>query len=120
MIYGAVISEHYRRPRNQGALESPDAVHEGFNPLCGDRLRMEVKIEGGRIAAARFRGDACMVAIAAASLLTDFVRGLSIAEAAAFPREQLLAALEAPLRPSRLGCATLPLEVLRAALRERL
>jgi nitrogen fixation NifU-like protein len=115
-LYGDVIAEHFRRPRNQGRLESPDASHEDVNPLCGDRLRIELSIGSGRIQAARFRADACMVATAAASLLTGFVEGLSLEDAARFPRERLLEALHAPLRPSRISCATLPLEVLRGAI----
>jgi nitrogen fixation NifU-like protein len=115
-LYGEVIAEHFRRPRNQGRLESPDASHEDVNPLCGDRLRIELRIENGRIAAARFRADACMVATASASLLTGFVEGLAPAEAGRFPRERLLEALETPLRPSRVSCATLSLEVLRGAI----
>ena len=115
-LYGEVIAEHFRRPRNQGRLDSPDASHEDVNPLCGDRLRIELRIDGDRIAAARFRADACMVATAAASLLTGFVEGLSLDQAQQFPRERLLDALGAPLRPSRLSCATLPLDVLRGAI----
>jgi nitrogen fixation protein NifU and related proteins len=118
-LYGDVIAEHFRRPRNQGRLDSPDASHEDVNPLCGDRMRIELRIEDGRIAAARFRADACMVAIAAASLLTDLVEGLSLEEAERFPRERLLEALGTPLRPSRLSCATLSLDVLRGAIARR-
>jgi nitrogen fixation protein NifU and related proteins len=114
-LYGDVIAEHFRRPRNQGSLESPDASHEDVNPLCGDRIRIELKLQGGRVAVARFRGDACMIAIAAASLLTVMVEGLPLEDARDFPREKLLEALQAPLRPSRIGCAILPLEVLRGA-----
>ena len=118
-LYGEVIADHSRRPRNFGALEAPDASHEGLNPLCGDRVRIELRLASGRIAQAAFRGEACMVAMASASLLTEMVSGLSVQEAAELPREKLLAALQAPLRPSRLGCATLPLEVLQEALRGR-
>jgi len=118
-LYGAVIAEHFRRPRNQGALDAPDAAHEDVNPLCGDRVRIELRIASDRIAAARFKGDACMVAVAAASLLTGMLEGMTLAEAAAFPEARLLEALQAPLRPSRVGCALLPLRVARAALRGR-
>lgn len=115
-LYGAVIAEHFRRPRNRGTLESPDATHEEVNPLCGDRIRIELKLEGDRVVAARFRGDACMVAVASASLLTGMVVGLSREDAFRFPEERLLAALETTLRPARVQCAQLPLQVMRAAL----
>jgi nitrogen fixation NifU-like protein len=115
-LYGSVVADHFRNPRNRGELVAPDAAHEGLNPLCGDRIRIELRIERGSISAARFRGDACMVAIAAASLLTGMVEGMPVARAAALEDSALIAALETPLRPARVGCATLPLQVLRAAL----
>jgi nitrogen fixation NifU-like protein len=115
-LYGAVVAEHFRSPRNRGSFPAPDAASEGTNPLCGDRIRIELRIDKGRIAAARFRGEACMVAIAAASLLTGMLEGLPLAEAASLPDERLIAALETPLRPSRIGCAALAIQVLREAL----
>jgi nitrogen fixation NifU-like protein len=115
-LYGPVVAEHFRNPRNRGELPSPDAAHEATNPLCGDRIRIELRIERGRISAARFRGEACMVAIAAASLLTGLLEGMPVQRAAALEEGALLAALETPLRPSRVGCATLPIQVLRGAL----
>lgn len=114
--YGAVVAAHHQHPRNRGRLDAPDLAHEGQNPLCGDRVRLELRLEEGRVAAARFDGEACMIALAAASLLTELVAGLTLAEAAALPDARLLAALETPLRPSRVGCATLPLQVLREAI----
>jgi nitrogen fixation protein NifU and related proteins len=115
-LYGSVVADHFRNPRNRGELPSADAAHEGVNPLCGDRIRIELRIDEGHIAAARFRGDACMVAVAAASLLTGIVEGMEVAQAEALDDARLLAALETPLRPSRIGCAMLPLQVLRGAL----
>ena len=117
--YGAVVAEHHRHPHNRGSLDAPEVAHEGLNPLCGDRVRIELRLEGGRIAAARFDGEACMVALAAASLLTDLVQGLTPGEAVALPDEKLLAALQTTLRPSRVGCATLPLQVLREGITRR-
>ncbi|HXN84263.1 MAG TPA: iron-sulfur cluster assembly scaffold protein [Myxococcales bacterium] len=115
-LYGEVISEHFRRPRNQGSFERADAWHEELNPLCGDRVRIELRLSEGRIAEARFRGDACMVVVASASLLTERVRGLSMAEASRLSREEVLGALQTELRPARVPCALLPLEALRGAL----
>lgn len=115
-LYGGVIDEHARNPRNRGALERPDAVHEGTNPLCGDKVRIELRLEGGRIAAVRFQAEACMVSVASASILTGLLEGLGSAEARGFPREKLLRALQAELRPSRVACALLPLEVAVSAL----
>jgi nitrogen fixation NifU-like protein len=115
-LYGELISEHFRRPRNQGSFERADASHEELNPLCGDRVRIELRLCEGRIVEARFRGDACMVTIASASLLTERLRGLSLGEATQLSREEVLGALQTELRPARVVCALLPLEALRGAL----
>ena len=115
-LYGPVVADHAKHPRNQGALQQPDLAHEAVNALCGDRIRLELHLREGRIGAAGFQGEGCMVALAAASVLTELVQGLSLVEAAALPDATLLAALQAQLRPSRIGCATLPLVALRNAL----
>jgi nitrogen fixation protein NifU and related proteins len=116
-LYGEKVAGHAKDPRNQGALEKPDAAGEGINPLCGDKLRMQLRLADGRISAVRFQAEACMISIAAASILSELLPGMSVEEARAFPRERLLAALETELRPSRVGCAALSLQVLQAALK---
>lgn len=115
-LYSDTILEHFRHPRNRGSLDAPDRAHEGVNPLCGDRIRIELKLHGDRVAAARFRGDACAISVAAASILTERVHGLSLAEAEGFSEQTLLDALHAEIRPGRRQCALLPLAVLRAAI----
>lgn len=114
--YSAVIWQHYRAPRNFGSLPEPDAAHEDVNPLCGDRIRMELHLRGGIVAAVRFRGDACAIAVASASVLTELVQGRPVVEAAAVGKEALLEALQADVRPSRIACVLLPLHVLHTAL----
>lgn len=114
-LYGQVIADHFRHPRNRGALDAADVSHEDANALCGDRVRFELRVVGGQVVAARFAAEACAVATAAASLLTVLVEGLSVDRAAALPEDTLLSALGTTLRPARVGCARLPLDVLRAA-----
>lgn len=116
-LYGGVILARFRQPRFFGALPGADLAHEDVNPLCGDRLRVELKLgRGGEIERARFQGDACAIATASADLLAEMIEGRRPAEAAGVDRDALLAALQAPVRPSRLACVTLPLTVLRGAL----
>jgi nitrogen fixation protein NifU and related proteins len=115
-LYGEVIAEHWKHPHNRGALEAPEVSQEELNPLCGDRIRLELKITGGKIVAARFAGDACMVATASTSLLTDLLTGLSVAEAAGLTQARLLAELKVELRPARVACASLPLQALKTGL----
>jgi len=115
--YGAVVLEHFRRPRNQRSLERPSAAHEAFNPMCGDRVRVEVELQAGKIVAAAFTANACAICTASASLLTERVAGMAATEATAIPESAMIVALETEVPKAREACATLPLTALREALR---
>ena len=108
--------EHFRRPRNQRALPRPTASGDGFNPLCGDHVRIELSIEGTVIRAAAFTSNACAICTASASLLTERVVDLPVAEALQITNEEIVAALEAELPASRVQCAVLPATAMRDAL----
>jgi len=116
VVYSQTILDHFRHPRNAGELEAADLAGEASNPLCGDRIRIGLRLEGGAIAEARFKAEACAICTAAASLLTGRVRGLTPAAAAQLKDDILIAALEAEIPPERRRCATLPLEALRSSL----
>jgi nitrogen fixation NifU-like protein len=132
-LYQEVIIDHGRRPRNFGPL--PEASHqaEGFNPLCGDRLNLRLKLVDGVIAEARFEGSGCAISTAAASLMTEALKGLDARQAEALvdsflamlsgqrqATDAALGKLEvlAGVRqfPARVKCATLAWHTLRAAL----
>ena len=115
--YSATIVEHFRHPRNYGALPAPEVAYEDVNPLCGDRIRMELHVSAEQtIAAVRFRGDSCIISRAAASLLTEIIQGRPLQEVVALPPDVLLTALHMPIRPARLKCALLPLHVLQTGI----
>ena len=114
-LYSEKLLDHFRNPRNYGALTAPDISYESFNPLCGDRIRLELKLENRNVKEARFRGDGCAISIAAASLLTDILIGRDIHEAVS--DDELVAALESDIKPARIQCALLSLEALRAGLK---
>jgi nitrogen fixation NifU-like protein len=98
-------------------LENPDIRHEDVNPLCGDRIRIEAKLDPHqKIAEIRFRGDACMISQAAGSILTEMVKGWPIEAIETLERAEILKALEAPIRPARIRCALLPLEILQSGI----
>jgi nitrogen fixation protein NifU and related proteins len=80
-LYRDVILDHNRRPRNFGPLEPADVSVEGFNPLCGDRLTLRLRMAGGKIEDIRFDGRGCAISTASASLMTEAVKGLSQAKA---------------------------------------
>jgi nitrogen fixation NifU-like protein len=132
-LYQELILEHYRRPRNFGRLDGANRTAEGFNPLCGDRLSLYLKLEDGVIEEARFEGQGCAISTASASLLTEAVKGKTESEAEALVRafqDRLtrpetrpdpdlgkLEALTGVRRfPVRVKCATLAWHTLHAAL----
>jgi nitrogen fixation NifU-like protein len=116
-LYSDTLLDHFRNPRNYGSLPSPDTAYEEFNPLCGDRIRIELRISDNHIAEARFVGDGCAICIAAASLLTELVLGVEIAPGALISDEELLASLKSDIKPSRMKCALLPLDALRSCVK---
>jgi nitrogen fixation protein NifU and related proteins len=114
--FGTTILEHFKRPRNRGALAAPDVSQEGFNALCGDRVRMELALSADVVREARFTADACAISIAAASLLTERLRGLSLSDAEHIMAEELIAALGAEIPAARRACALLPLTTLQTGI----
>jgi nitrogen fixation protein NifU and related proteins len=117
-LYSEVILEHFRHPRNFGSLMAPEVACEEVNPLCGDRIRIELKVRGGVIEAARFSGDGCAISIAAASLLTEMIVGASIdRNDEVISGQQILSSLKSDIKPARMKCALLPLEALRSGVK---
>ncbi|HEX3186560.1 MAG TPA: iron-sulfur cluster assembly scaffold protein [Pyrinomonadaceae bacterium] len=114
VLYSEKLLDHFRHPRNYGALTDADISYESFNPLCGDRIRVEVKIENKSVKEVRFKGDGCAISIASASLLTEIILNTDPNK---ISDDQLIAALESDIKPARIQCALLPLEALRAGLK---
>ena len=80
-LYQEVIVDHNRSPRNFGKLADADRTLEGYNPLCGDRLKLYLKLDGDRISDISFDGSGCAISVASASLMTEAMKGRSLAEA---------------------------------------
>ncbi len=117
-LYSEVILDHFRHPRNYGSLPDADITQEDYNPLCGDRIRIELKLKHTTVEDARFKGDGCAISMAAASLLTEFIIGAELKDVEAISDASLISALESDIRPSRVQCALLALEALRAGLKD--
>jgi nitrogen fixation NifU-like protein len=114
-IYREQIIDLYENPLNYGELESADWSYEEDNPLCGDVVRIEVKLGvDGRVAEVAWNGDGCAISQAAASILTEEVKGLTLAEVRSFDKDRLLELIGVPLSMARVKCALLSLKVLKA------
>ncbi len=116
-LYQATIMDHYRHPRNRGALKDPDFCSGLHNPSCGDSVSMEGRVAGKKITELMFEGKGCVISQGVASLLTKKVIGSTLDEIQALdaPFMQLLCGM--PLGPTRLRCALLPLQALQAGVR---
>ncbi len=137
-LYREVILDHYSHPRNKGAVDPADAAHEGANPLCGDEIRVSLRVRGGIVEDVRFEGKGCSISQASASMMTEQVKGKRVEEA-----ERLIAAFKAMMHgeppsgagsdgglgdlealqgvrrfPVRVKCATLAWVTLELALEE--
>ncbi len=110
------ILELYRNPRNKGTIENPDITHQEGNPSCGDEIRIDVKLDGDRIGEIKFSGKGCAISQAAASILTEMVKGKTLEEVKKLTKEDMLKAIGVPLSPIRLKCGLLALKVLKAGL----
>src|SRR5690349_2908195 len=117
-LYRDYILEHYRRPHNFGVIDDANAQHEGANPLCGDRITMQLRLSGGKIAAVGFTGRGCAISQASASLLTDDIKGKEIDDAAKLTADHVLELLGIEVSPARLKCALLSLDTLQHALHD--
>src|SRR3990167_10898633 len=113
--YSETVLDHFERPRNHGELEDANAIGYMTNPVCGDTLLLMLRVEDGRIREARWQSDGCAASIAASSLLSELVRGTSLAEAQSLTREAIVEALGG-LPLSKLHASVLAAGALRHAL----
>lgn len=111
-----ILLDHYKDPRNFGHLEDPDAVHEEGNPSCGDQIRMELKLKDDRVEDVRFSGKGCAISQAAASMLTEEIKGKPLSEIRKMGKREMLDLLGVEVNPMRLKCALLALKVVKGAL----
>jgi nitrogen fixation NifU-like protein len=114
-LYREVIIEHYKNPSYKGVLDPHDITFEDENPLCGDQIRIDVRVDkDGKVVEAAFSGHGCAISQASADLLIESVIGKTLDEVKALTKQDVLDNLGIELGPVRLKCALLPLKVLKA------
>ncbi len=114
-LYREQIIDLYEHPLNYGELDPHDFSYEEDNPLCGDVVRIDIRLdEAGRVGEVLWSGDGCAISQASASLLTEEIKGMTMDEVKAFPKERLLELIGVPLSMARVKCALLALKVLKA------
>ena len=115
-LYRDYILEHYRRPHNFGVLDGATISQEGANPLCGDRITLQLRVRDGVIDGVGFTCRGCAISQASASLHTDEIKGKQVDTASAMGADNVLEMLGIEISPARMKCALLSLETLHGAL----
>ncbi len=115
-IYQEHVLEHYECPYHRGQCPLATHAHEDDNPLCGDSVRIELKIDDGRIEEAFFDGDGCCISQASASMLLEHIDGRSIDDVKGFDADDMLKLFGARLTPNRQKCCLLGWRVLQTAI----
>ena len=116
-MFNEIVLDHFRAPHNAGDLPDASVTVEVTNPVCGDVLRLSVRIESGRVVAARFKAQGCVAAIASSSALTDTLIGKSPAELRAITPQQISAGL-GDLPPATFHAAQLATDAVAALLKK--
>jgi nitrogen fixation NifU-like protein len=113
-VYNPIVMDHFTHPRNMGEIEDPDGIGEATNPVCGDTMRLFIKVEGNRINEAKFLTFGCSAAIASSSITTEMIKGKTIEEALAVSKEMVADALGG-LSPTKIHCSVLAEKAIKAA-----
>ena len=119
-LYSEIILDYYKNPRNKGPLKDATHFAEEDNPLCGDKIRIDLKIVDNIITDAKFSGQGCAISQAATSMLTEKLIGKTLSESKSLTVQDMTEMLGIPISPGRLKCATLGLIAFQKALTQKL
>ncbi|OGB83310.1 hypothetical protein A3F66_05620 [candidate division TM6 bacterium RIFCSPHIGHO2_12_FULL_32_22] len=117
-IYAKELLDHYKNPHNFGKLENADITSDEYNPSCGDRVQIFINIKDNKIKDISFVGEGCVISLATASMLTDFVKTKDISDILNLDSAYILNLIKIELGPTRLKCALLPLYAIQSGIKK--
>ena len=112
--YNPIVIDHFTHPRNMGEMDNPDGVGEATNPVCGDTMRLFIKVEENRVIDAKFLTFGCAAAIASSSITTEMIKGKTLEEILTISNQMVAEALGG-LPPTKIHCSVLAEDALNAA-----
>jgi nitrogen fixation NifU-like protein len=116
-VYSDEVMKHFKKPKNMGKMENPDGVGEVGNPVCGDMMRLAIKVKDGIIVDAKIETFGCVAAIATSSKTTEMAIGMTLEEAKKLSRGEVAAALDG-LPPQKMHCSNLAADALHKAIED--
>ena len=116
-LYAEIILDHYKNPHHHGKLENPTVTFDDSNPLCGDKIHLELLLENGLIVDAAFSGEGCAISKASASMLMDEIIGKTVANVLGMTKENIFEMVGVPLSSARVKCALLGFAAVKKMLR---
>ncbi len=119
ILYNQIIMDHLKNPRNRGEMNDPDGIGEAQNPVCGDTMRLFIKVSSEKIIDAKFLAFGCSAAIASSSITTEMIKGKTIEEALSISEELISEALGG-LPPSKIHCSILAERAIKSAINDYL
>jgi len=117
MAYSAKVMEHFQNPRNVGEIENPDGVGEIGNPVCGDIMKLYIKVKDNRVVDVKFKTFGCGAAIATSSMITELVKNKTLEQAEKISRQTVAEALDG-LPANKMHCSNLAADALRKAIED--
>lgn len=117
-LYRQVLLEHYKKPKNFGSIQNPDVKHKESNPTCGDVIEMYLSIKDEKVTDIKFQGSGCVICMASASMLTEFLQDKTINEIKKLDRDNVMDIINIELDHVRIKCATLSLHAVKNGLND--
>ncbi len=115
-MYREELLEHYRTPKNNGRIEKADVKYRDFNPVCGDEIEIFLKVKNGKVSDIKFTGKGCAISQAAASILTEHIKGKKLEEIKKLSNEKMLGMLPVKVSHLRIKCGLLALKAAQKGL----